>query len=162
MPDMLMGVPFDYEPKRENRFFLYFPQELGIDVWKVRSFTRPKLKINPVEIPFMNTSSWVQGRYIFESQEIVLIDPIAPSTTQAVMEWIRLGVEAITGRMGYAAGSSKSFILSAVDPTGIEVEKWSIEQAIVTNVTFGENKYDSDALQMITITIQPYKCINLF
>ena len=161
MPDMLMGVPFDYEPKRENRFYLYFPTELGIDVWKVRSFTRPKLKINPVEVPFMNTSTWVQGRYTWESQEIVLIDPIGPSTTQEVMEWIRLGVESMTGRMGYNAGSAKTFILSALDPAGIEVEKWSIEQTIVTNATFGDNKYDSDALQMITITVQPFRCINL-
>ena len=49
MSDLLTGIPMDYEPKRTNRFFAEFPDEVGIEIWK-RKFDRPKADINVVEI----------------------------------------------------------------------------------------------------------------
>jgi hypothetical protein len=51
-----------------------------------------------------NTSTWVLGRFTWESIDVVFRDPIGPSATQAIMEWVRLHSESITGRQGYAAG----------------------------------------------------------
>ncbi len=50
MSNMLIGVPFEYEPKRVNRFFAEFGNDLGIETWKVRKFDRPKLDIGKTEI----------------------------------------------------------------------------------------------------------------
>lgn len=159
MAQTLRGIPLEYEPKRENRFVLEYPTELGIEAWKVQTAKRPTLVINSVEIPFINESNYVSGRYRWESMDITLIDTIGPSTSQQVMEWARLHAESLTGRMGYKAGSSKSLILKSLDPTGVEVEKWTLEQCILTNVDFGNNDMSSDELQMVTITIQPWRCI---
>lgn len=159
MSEMLRGIPFDYEPKRENRFFLEFPTELGIEVWKVQEVKKPTVKINSVEVPYLNTSNWVSGRYTWDEMDIVLIDTIGPSTSQQVMEWVRLHVESLTGRGGYKSGSAKDLIIKALDPTGVPVEHWTLEQCIVTNADFGSFKHDSDALSTITITIQPFRCI---
>lgn len=159
MSEMLRGIPFDYEPKRENRFFLEFPTELGIEVWKVQEFKRPSMKINTVEIPYLNTSTWVSGRYTWDEMDIVLIDTIGPSTSQQVMEWVRLHAESISARMGYNQGSAKTFTLKSLDPTGVPVEVWTIENAIISSVDFGKNSQDSDALQVISVTIQPFRCI---
>ena len=46
--------------------------------------------------------------------------------------------------MGYAAGYKKNILLKALDPTGIEVEKWFLEQCMITSIDFGENSYDED------------------
>ena len=56
------------------------------------------------EIPFLNTSTYVVGRYNWETIQVTLRDPIGPSASQAVMEWVRLHSESVTGRQGYAAG----------------------------------------------------------
>ena len=61
--DMLYKAPVNYEPKRKNRFVLRFPADLGIQEWTVESAKRPSITQNPVEIPFLNTSTWVLGRY---------------------------------------------------------------------------------------------------
>ncbi len=156
---LVRGIPLDYEPLRENRFFLEFPDELGIEVWKVQEVKRPVLTINSVEVPFINETNYVSGKFKWSEMEIKFIDTIGPSTSNQLMEWVRLHAESLTGRMGYKAGSAKNLLLKGLDPTGVEVQKWFIEQAIITNVDFGNNSMDSDALQMITVTIQPYRCI---
>ena len=107
MADLLMKMPFTYEPKRKNRFILTFPNDLGINSWYVESASRPKMKINEVEIPFLNTSTWVAGRFTWDAMDVTFRDPIGPSAAQALMEWVRLTAESITGRMGYAAGYKK-------------------------------------------------------
>jgi len=61
--------------------------------------------------------------------------------------------------MGYAAGYKKNILLKALDPTGIEVEKWFIEQAMITGIDFGENDYSNDDLSNINLTLQPWRCI---
>lgn len=159
MAEVLMGVPFEYEPKRQNRFFAEFPDDVGVEVWKVRTFKRPAMNINVIEVPYINQKNYVAGIYNWEAMDITFIDPIGPSTSNQLMEWVRLHAESLTGRMGYAAGYKKNILLKALDPTGVEVEKWFLEQCMITSIDFGDNDQTNDELQMITLTIQPWRCI---
>ena len=162
MADLLMKMPIPYEPKRENRWILRFPSSLGINEWYVESTSRPKLKIAATEIPFLNTSTYVAGRFNWEEISVKFRDPIGPSASQAVMEWIRLCAESVTGRMGYAAGYKKNVDLEMLDPTGVVVEKWILEGCLLTSVDFGAVSYGSDALAEITASIQPDRCILVY
>lgn len=160
MAELLRGIPVDFEPKRKNRFILEFPTELGIEVWKVQSCTRPKLEINPVEVHWINTVNYVAGKGKWGPVDITFIDTQGPSTSTQLMEWVRLEFESLTGRMGYAAGYKKTLILKALDPTGVEVEKWEMRECMITNIDFGENAQDDDGLAMVNITVQPFMCIH--
>ena len=162
MGDLILKMPTEYEPLRKNRFLLRFPSDLGIQEWWVASCSRPKLSQNETEIQFLNTSSWVVGRYIWENINVTLRDPIGPSASQAVMEWVRLHSESITGRQGYAAAYKRDLILEMMDPTGTVVSQWIIKSAMITNVEFGELSYDDDSLAEITLTIRPQYCILSF
>ena len=159
MAELLRGIPFEYEPKRVNRFFAEFPSELGIEVWKVQKFKRPSMNINSVPIPFVNEQKYVAGKYTWAEMQVTFLDPIGPSTSQQLMEWVRLHAESLTGRMGYAAGYQKDILLKALDPTGVEVEKWFLEKCQIVSIDFGENSYDDDALTNIELTLQPWRCI---
>lgn len=61
MAELIRGIPFEYEPKRVNRFFAEFSDDLGIEVWKILKFKRPSMKINSVPIPFMNESRFASN-----------------------------------------------------------------------------------------------------
>ena len=159
MAEMLRGIPVTYEPKRENRFFAEFSTELGIEVWKIQTFKRPSLTINSVEIPYLNETNYVAGKYKWGEMDITFLDTIGPSTSTQLMEWVRLHAESLTGRMGYAAGYKKNINLKALDPSGVEVEKWFIEDAQIVSVDFGNNDHGSDEIQKISMTIQPWRCI---
>jgi len=159
MADLLRQVPIEYELIRVNRFELQFPTELGIESWMVQKAKRPSLKINSVKIPFMNTIFSVAGQYEWEAMEIEFIQTIGPSTSEKLIEWVRLHVESLTGRMGYFAGYAKDLVLTSLDPTGVAVEQWTLQNCWVTDADFGQNDHGDDGLQMIKITIQPQWCV---
>lgn len=158
MADLLRQVPIEYELIRVNRFELQFPTDLGIESWMVSKVKRPSLKINSVEIPFMNTKFTVAGQYVWEAMEIEFIQTIGPSTGEAVMEWVRLTAESLSGRMGYAKGYMKDLVLTSLDPTGVAVEQWILEKCWITDADFGNNDHSDDGIQTIKITVQPQWC----
>jgi hypothetical protein len=162
MADLLMKMPLQYEPKRQNRFILSFPNSLGINSWYVESTTRPKIKINEVPIPFLNTETYVAGKFNWEPMDVTFRDPIGPSASQALMEWVRLHAESVTGRMGYAAGYKKDITLEMLDPTGVAVEKWLLIGTFLTGVDFDSLSYDSDKLVTVKATLRPDRCILVY
>ena len=133
MADLLTKMPLQFEPLRQNRFILRFPADLGIQEWTLVSAKRPSINQTATEIQFLNTSTWVLGRYTWDDINVVLRDPIGPSTSQAVMEWIRLGTESVTGRQGYAAGYKRNLELDMLDPNGVVASKWILVNSFVTS-----------------------------
>ena len=162
MADLLMKMPIPYEPKRKNRFILRFPSSLGINEWFVETASRPSIKINSNEIQFLNTSTFVAGRFNWDPIQVKFRDPIGPSAAQALMEWVRLHAESVTGRMGYAAGYKKDIDLEMLDPTGVAVEKWILQGVFLTNVDFDSLGYSEDGLITVKATLRPDRCILVY
>jgi len=162
MADLLMKMPIPYEPKRQNRFILRFPSSLGINEWFVETAARPSIKINSTEIPFLNTSTFVAGRFNWDPISVKFRDPIGPSAAQALMEWVRLCAESVTGRMGYAAGYKQDVDLEMLDPTGVPVEKWILQGTFLTDVNFGSLAYNADNLAEITASLRMDRCILVY
>ena len=159
MISMFRPIPVDQEPKRKNRFALEFPTELGIDSYAVQTSGKPSLTINSVEIPFQNSSTFVSGRAVWQEMEISFLDVIGPSTTQKIMQWVQLHFEPSTGRMGYSIGYKKNLVLKALDPNGVEIEKWTLIGSQIKAAKFDGYDHNSDDISMVTITIQPDRCI---
>jgi len=162
MADLLMKMPTPYEPKRKNRWLLRFPSDLGIQEWWLASASRPTITQSDVEIQFLNTSTYVLGRFVWEAIDVTFRDAIGPSTTQAIMEWVRLGSESITGRQGYAAGYKRDVYLEMLDPTGVVVEKWELQGTMLTSVNFGDLSMDDDGIADVNATLRFDRAILLF
>jgi hypothetical protein len=162
MADLLMKMPIPYEPKRQNRFIVRFPSSLGINEWFVESSARPHITIAATEIPFLNTSTYVAGRFNWQTLNVTFRDPIGPSAAQALMEWVRLCAESVTGRMGYAAGYKKDVDIEMLDPTGVVVEKWILYGTFLTDVNFNTLAYNQDGLATITATMRMDRCILVY
>lgn len=162
MSDLIVKMPLPYEPKRKNRWIFRFPSSLGIQEWWLVSGARPSITQNEVEIPFLNTSTWVIGRFTWDPITLVIRDTIGPSAAQAVMEWVRLHSESVTGRQGYAAGYKKDVEIEMLDPTGVVVEKWVLQGTMATNVGFGDLAMDDDSLADISIDLRFDRAILVF
>ena len=159
MSDLLNKMPLTYEPLRKNRWILRFPADLGIQEWTLQSAKRPTINQNVQEIPFINTKTYVVGAYAWNTIDVVFRDPIGPSTSQAIMEWVRLTSESVTGRQGYAIGYKRDLELEMLDPTGAVVQKWILKNCFLSDVDFGDIDYGQDDLVTITATIRPDYCI---
>ena len=159
MADLLLKMPLNYEPLRKNRFLFRFPSDLGVQSWWVASGSRPSIDQEATEIPFINTRTYVVGQYKWNPIKITLVDPIGPSASQAIMEWVRLHSESVTGRQGYAAGYMRDIELEMLDPTGVSVSKWILKNCLIKSSNFGDLQYNTSDVATIEIDIQPQYCI---
>ena len=162
MADLLLKAPVPYELKRNNRFILRFPSDLGINEWFVESAARPHISINSTELQFLNTSTYVAGRFTWGEINVTFRDPIGPSASQALMEWVRLCAESVTGRMGYAVGYKRNVDLEMLDPTGVVVEKWILEGTWLKDVNFNSLGYGDDKVSTITAQLRMDRCVLVY
>ena len=110
-----------FEPKRRFRWVFLIE---GIDAFLLKTASRPSYTTEEVEIPWINTTRYVAGKTKFNTMELTLHDPIAPSGAQQVMEWIRLHYESVSGRSGYADFYKRDCQIKLLDPIGTVVELW--------------------------------------
>ena len=87
----------NFEPKMSNRFIMYIE---GIPAYLVKTAARPEIQNGKVTIDHINVRRYVKGRSEWQDLAITLYDPVVPSAAQAVMEWVRLHHESVTGRDG--------------------------------------------------------------
>jgi hypothetical protein len=118
--------------------------------------------VEPIVIDYLNAKRYLAGKFEWNTLTIGLYDPIAPSASQRVMEWVRLSYENLSGRSGYAAFYKKNFSLIALDPVGAKVEQWDIEQAWITEANFGDLDMTSAEPMQVEITVRPDRCILRF
>lgn len=162
MANLLLSMPVAFEPKKQNRFILRFPSKLGIQEWFVETAERPKYTSEETELKFLNTSTYVIGRFTWETMSVKFRDPIGPSAAQALMEWIRLHSESVTGRQGYSSGYKAQIDLELLDPTGVVIEKWVLEGTQLKDVDFGSLDYGSSDVANITATLRFDRAIHVF
>lgn len=162
MADLLRQAPIEFEILRENRFELIFPSDIGLESWMVQSGSKPKIEINSVPLPYMNMVYHVAGQVTWGTMDFVINQYIGPSSSQQLMEWIRLCIESLSGRMGYAKGYMKDLTLRSLDPSGAPVEQWILENCFITTADFGKLDHGSDAVQTVSFTIQPQRCIQSY
>ena len=125
----------NFEPKVKNRFVF---EIVGIPSYLCKAGKRPSIKFETITLDHINLKRKLKGKGEWEDIEITLYDPIVPSGAQAVMEWIRLSHESLTGRDGYAEFYKKDVNLYMLGPVGDKIEQWTIVGAFINSATFGE------------------------
>lgn len=145
-----------FEPKTTNRFILYMD---GVPSYIVKKISRPTLNQPAKPLDHINLQRYVKGKSVWGTMNMTLYDPIVPSGAQAVMEWVRLHHESVTGRDGYLEFYKKDLTLNVLGPVGDKVEEWIIKGAQITSVTFGEMDWGTDNPVEFTVQIQPDYCV---
>mgnify|MGYP001360677769 CR=1 FL=1 len=140
-----------YEPKLKNRFIM---EIAGIPAFTIKTAQRPQITFDEVQLEHMNVTRYVKGKSKWQSIDITLYDPVVPSAAQAVMEWVRLGHESVTGRDGYADFYKKDVTFNMLGPVGDIVEEWTLKGAYIATANFGEMAFESNEPADITLTLQ--------
>ena len=142
-----------FEPKQKNRFILYVD---GIPSYQIKGMGAVTLTQGTVALNHINVQRFVKGKSTWNPISMTLFDPITPSGAQAVMEWVRLHHESVTGRDGYSDFYKKDLTLNVLGPVGDIVSEWIIKGAIITSADFGDFNWDTEnAAQEIQLEVQP-------
>ena len=139
-----------FEPKLQNRFLIYID---GIPSYLIKKVSRPSITFGEVVLDHINVKRKIKGKANWDNITCDLYDPVTPSGAQAVMEWIRLSHEAVTGRDGYSDFYKKEIRFNTLGPVGDVVEEWICKGAYLTNAEFGSGDWSSSEPMMISLTI---------
>ena len=141
----------NFEPKMKNRFIMNID---GIDSYLIKTANRPTIQFEPITLDHINVKRKLKGKGEWQDVEITLYDPIVPSGAQAVIEWIRLGHESVTGRDGYSDFYKKNVTFQLLGPVGDVVEKWDLKGAYIQSANFGDLDWSVSEPVDITCTLR--------
>jgi hypothetical protein len=116
-----------YEPKMANRFIMYIE---GIPAYLVKAASRPSIDQGEVILDHINVGA------------------------QAVMEWVRLHHESVTGRDGYSDFYKKDITFNTLGPVGDKVEEWTLKGAFISSATFGDMDWATEDPIQIELTLK--------
>jgi hypothetical protein len=140
----------NFEPKMKNRYVMEID---NIPSYLVKAANRPTIQFETVTLDHINVKRKLKGKGEWQDITITLYDPIVPSGAQAVMEWIRLGHESITGRDGYADFYKKDVDFFLLGPVGDKIEQWKLKGAFISQANFGDLAFDSNEPVTIELTL---------
>jgi hypothetical protein len=140
----------NFEPKMKNRFIMEWA---GVPGYLVKAANRPTIQFEKVTLDHINIKRQLKGKGEWQDLEITLYDPIVPSAAQAVMEWVRLSHESLTGRDGYADFYKKDINLYMLGPVGDKIEQWTLKGAFISQANFGDLDFSSNDPATITLTL---------
>jgi hypothetical protein len=132
----------------------------GVPSYTIKAVSAVEVTQEEVVLNHINVYRKVKGKSRWSDITMTLFDPITPSGAQAVMEWVRLHHESVTGRDGYSDFYKKDLTIDILGPVGDIVSEWVIKGAFIKSANFGEYNWDNDAAaQNITMNIGMDYCI---
>ena len=140
----------NFEPKMKNRFIMEID---GIPSYLIKTANRPSIQFETITLDHINVKRKLKGKGEWQDVEITLYDPIVPSGAQAVMEWVRLSHESLTGRDGYADFYKKDVQIYMLGPVGDKIEQWTLKGAFIQQANFGELDFSSNEVATIELTL---------
>ena len=130
-----------YEPKQANRFILYMD---GFPSYIIKQISSFNIENGEVILNHINIDRKIKGKSKWSDVTLNLYDPVTPSGAQAVMEWVRLHHESVTGRDGYSDFYKKDLTLNILGPVGDIVSEWVLKGAFIKTATFPEFNWSTE------------------
>ena len=146
--DDVFFTPF--EPKLKNRFVMIID---GIPAYLIKKIARPSITFGEVVLDHINVKRKIKGKANWDNITCELYDPVTPSGAQAIMEWVRLSHESVTGRDGYSDFYKKDIRIKTLGPVGDIVEEWILKGAYCQTANFGSMDWAQSEPVSITMTI---------
>ena len=154
------------DPKRQFRFKVEFT---GINagtggpvMWYAKSATKPSFTVNSSEHVFLNHKFYYPGAVTWNDVSVTLVDPRDPDVAATLSDIVEqsgykppsdpysLG----TMSKAKAAGALGYVNVTQIDGDGNEIEKWTLNNAFISDLKYGDLAYGNDDLVELTIQIK--------
>jgi hypothetical protein len=141
-----------FEPKRQNQFYFRLGNT-GIPQYFIKQADRPNYSFEVIELPHINVTRKVKGKVSFDSVSLTLYDPINPSGSQAVMDWVNLHHESTTGRESYSTVIKEDVTYNTLSPIGEKVEEWVLKGAFIESFELTGGDWSAGDPHEITLSL---------
>ena len=155
------------DPKRNFRFKVSFegiasPQG-GPVLWYAKTANKPSFTIASAEHKYLNHTFYYPGSVTWNDITVTLVDPVEPDMTATLSAIIQAGGyspptdanDLGTMSKARAVNSNVSEIISVFDSEGNELETWTLWNAFITDLKFGETlAYGDDNLTELSVQLK--------
>ena len=156
--------PTLHDPKRKFRFTVEIQgiDAPGATVWWAKTVSKPSFQIAAAEHKYLNHTFYYPGSVTWQDVSMTLVDPVEPDMTATL--------SAIVVESGYtpptdqntlttmskakSAGALGSVIITQIDHDGKPLETWTLWNAFITEVKYGDLGYGEDELTELTLTLK--------
>ena len=156
------------DPKRKFRFIVSFSSiqtpEGGPLLWMAKTAGKPAFTISETSHEYLNHKFYYPGRTEWEAVDIVVVDPgskqgdMAANFAQIVeaagYNPPSSAADLISMSKKSAVSSLGTALITQLDAEGKPIETWTLWNAFITSVKFGDLDYSSDDLNEVTITLR--------
>ena len=156
--------PTLHDPKRKFRFTVEIQgiDAPGATLWWAKTVSKPAFQIAAAEHKYLNHTFYYPGSVTWQDVSMTLVDPVDPDMTATL--------SAIVVESGYtpptdqntlttmskakSAGALGSVIITQIDHDGKPLETWTLWNAFITEVKYGDLGYGEDELTELTLTLK--------
>ena len=144
-----------FEPKVKNRYvFSINGGGEGLSAYLIKTAARPAIEFEEITLEHLNLKRYVKGKATWQPVEVTLYDPIFPSAAQAVMDWVKLSLEASNVRDGYAEVYKKDCTIQVLGPLGDIIEQWDLFGTWIQSANFNDLDFTSNDPVDITLSLR--------
>ena len=150
-------------PKRSYRFMLSVGGIGTENTWLVTQVKKPSATVGEVSHKYLNHTFHYPGRVEWDTVNITLVDPVQPNAAGLMSKILEGAGYHLPQNGNLTTSITKEKAVNALGNVVItqfgtdindKVEEWTLKNAFVTNVDWGELNYESDDLTNITLTIR--------
>jgi hypothetical protein len=154
------------DPKRKFRFTVEFQginaAQGGALLWYAKTAAKPSFTIAAAEHKYLNHTFYYPGSVTWNTISVTMVDPVDPDMTATLSDIVvASGYSPPTdanslGSMSKAkaAGALGKVIITQIDSDGNPLETWTLWNAFIKDVKFGDLEYGGDELTETTVELQ--------
>ena len=157
------------DPKRSFRFTVRFtgvtdPNGNGPTLWYAKTVNKPSFTISTAEHKYLNHTFQYPGSVTWNEVALTLVDPVTPDMAATLSDIVVQSgysppTDATAEQMGTmskskAAGALGTVYIEQVDSDGKPLETWTLWNAFITEVKYGDMSYGEDELTEMSVTLK--------
>ena len=154
------------DPKRKFRFTVEFQGVSaaigGAVLWYAKTVAKPSFQIASSEHKYLNHTFYYPGSVTWQDVAVTLVDPVDPEMAATFSDIIVQGGyspptdtnDLSTMSKAKATSALGSVIISQLDSDGKALEVWTLYNAFITEVKYGDLEYGGDDLTEMSVTLK--------
>jgi len=152
------------DPKRKFRFTVEIQgiDAPGATLWWAKTVSKPAFQIAAAEHKYLNHTFYYPGSVTWNDVAITMVDPQDPDVAHDFSSLIEAGGyhppttanDLSTMTKASAAASLGQVTVTALDGDGKGIETWTLNNAFITDLKFGDLEYGGDDLTEVSVTLK--------
>jgi len=148
------------EPKRAYRWLMYLND---VPTYVVKVAKKPSFSVTSVPHQFVAHTFHYPGRITWDPVELTLVDPVSPDASAILAAKLqqagyRLPTDQKTAEASFSKAASVGALgtprITQIDAAGTPIDEWSLKNAWIERIDFGQLDYTSEEMVNMTMTLR--------